>query len=159
MSTSTLLREGELAPNFSYLDSLGNPHETQDLRGGPFLVYFYPKDDTPGCTKEACGFRDNYQAFQEQGIAIIGVSPDDEKSHQKFREKFSLPFPLACDSDHRIAQAYGAWGPKKFMGREYDGVHRVSFLVSAQGQIVRVYPKVKPELHAQEILSDSIVLS
>jgi thioredoxin-dependent peroxiredoxin len=155
MACSHLLTVGEPAPSFPYRDSSGKECHTRDLLGHFYLVYFYPKDDTLGCSKEACGFRDEYQNFVDRGIGIIGVSPDDEKSHQKFRAKFNLPFFLASDATHEIARAFGAWGPKKFMGREYEGVHRVTFLISPDGSICRVYPKVKPELHAKEILFDT----
>jgi peroxiredoxin Q/BCP len=155
MSNLHLLPAGEPVPYFVYRDNRDIEHDNKDLLGQFYIVYFYPKDDTPGCTKEACGFRDNYQAFLDRGIAIIGVSPDNEASHQKFRAKFSLPFFLASDSNHEIARAFGAWGPKTFMGRAYEGVHRVTFLINPAGRICRVYPKVKPELHAQEILLDA----
>lgn len=159
MSTLSLLCEGEKAPGFSFTEADGTARNTGELLGRPYLVYFYPKDDTPGCTKEACAFRDNHPEFLARGTTVIGVSPDDEDSHDTFRRKFGLPFALASDTDHRIAKAFGAWGPKQFMGRRYEGVHRVSFLVDGTGRIGRVYPKVKPEHHAKEILRDLETLS
>lgn len=154
MSEPKLLAIGKTAPTFSYRDAGGGEHNTADLAGRPHVVYFYPKDDTPGCTREACAFRDAEEAFAARNVEIIGVSPDSDDSHDKFRRKHNLPFSLAADTDHRIAKAYGAWGPKKFMGREYEGVHRVTFLVDSAGKIAKVYPKVKPEEHPAEIAAD-----
>lgn len=145
---------GAQAPSFTFLDADGGEWKTTALAGKAFVVYFYPRDDTPGCTKEACGFRDAHADFARQGVTVIGVSPDDDDSHRKFRQKHDLPFGLAADTSHAIARAYGAWGPKKFMGREYEGVRRISFLVDSQGRIAKIYPKVKPTEHAREILAD-----
>lgn len=155
MSNLSLLNEGQPVPAFTYREADGNTRNTKDLIGSSYVVYFYPKDDTPGCTKEACGFRDQYQEFIDKNLTVIGVSPDSDDSHEKFRRKFNLPFPLASDPDHRIAKAFGAWGPKTFMGRDYEGVHRVTFLIDAGGHVSRVYPKVMPDQHAQQILQDA----
>lgn len=147
-----LLRPGQPVPDFSF-DENGKTRNTSDLRGKPFVVYFYPKDDTPGCTKEACAFRDMYPDFEKAGIPVIGVSPDDQESHERFRSKYDLPFALASDPDHSIASAFGAWGEKTRMGRTYEGVHRVTFVVDSDGKISTVYPKVDPDSHATEILA------
>jgi peroxiredoxin Q/BCP len=123
-----------------------------DFLGKPFLIYFYPKDDTPGCTTEACNFRDDFSQYQALGVDIIGISPDSIKSHQKFSEKYDLPFVLLSDQDHKVAEAYGVWGKKKLMGKEYDGVLRTTFLVGSDGKIVKVFEGVKPAQHSQEVL-------
>lgn len=120
----------------------------------PCLLYFYPKDDTPGCTKEACGLRDAWSEYQEAGLQVIGVSGDNQKSHDKFIDKYDLPFPLLPDTDLALAQAYGVYGEKKFMGRVYDGIHRISFLIGTDGIILKTYKKVKPDAHAVEVLED-----
>ncbi|MFZ2151677.1 MAG: thioredoxin-dependent thiol peroxidase [Minisyncoccia bacterium] len=149
-----LAQMGKKAPSFSLPDQNGKKHRLSEYSGKYILLYFYPKDDTPGCTKEACMLRDNFPAFKKLGITVFGVSADDEKSHKKFEEKYSLPFTLLSDADHMVAEAYGAWGLKKFMGREYDGIHRVSFLINPEGKIAKVYEKVKPEAHAEGVLAD-----
>lgn len=149
-----LAQVGKKAPKFSLPDQNGKKHRLSEYTGNYILLYFYPKDDTPGCTKEACALRDNFPAFKKLGITVFGVSADNEKSHKKFEEKYSLPFTLLSDADHTVAEAYGAWGLKKFMGREYEGVHRVSFLINGEGKIAKVYEKVKPEAHAEEVLAD-----
>jgi peroxiredoxin Q/BCP len=141
------------APEFSLKDDTGKTVSLSDFRGRPVILYFYPKDDTPGCTTEACAFRDDYSAYQEAGALILGVSPDSVKSHVKFKEKFGLPFPLLADEDHKVCELYGAWGPKKFMGREYDGVLRTTFIIDAEGNIARVFENVKPAGHSAEILA------
>lgn len=147
-----LIEKGQAAPHFNFHDAHGKEHSTSELLGQPWVVYFYPRDNTPGCTKEACGFRDRHPDFDAMGVTVIGVSPDDEKSHNKFREKYNLPFGLATDTDAKIASAYGAWGPKKFMGRSFDGIHRVTFVVGKDGRIAEVFPKVKPVEHAEEVI-------
>ena len=147
------LKPGDSAPAFSALATDGSTIRLADLKGHPVILYFYPKDDTPGCTKEACAFRDGYAAFQKKGAVILGVSADSVKSHGKFTEKFNLPFPLLADEDKSIVKAYGAWGEKSFMGRRYEGIHRVTFLIGADGRIEKVWPKVKPEEHAAEVLA------
>jgi len=129
------------------------PRRLSEYRGSPVVLYFYPKDDTPGCTKEACNFRDDYSAYQQAGVAILGVSPDNPKSHSKFKAKYELPFPLLADDGHQVCQQYGVWGPKIFMGKEYEGVLRTTFLIDASGRIARVFENVKPDQHSAEILA------
>lgn len=146
------LQVGDVAPEFSAPVSGGKSLSLAELRGKHVVLYFYPKDDTPGCTKEACGFRDGHGALVKKGAVVLGISPDSVKSHDKFVGKFGLPFPLLSDPDHRIAEAYGVWGEKVFMGRKYLGVHRVTFLVGPDGRIARIWPTVKPEVHAAEVL-------
>jgi peroxiredoxin Q/BCP len=144
--------EGIPAPDFKLPDENGEFHQLTDYHGKTVLLYFYPKDDTPGCTTEACNFRDDYSAYQEAGVVILGVSPDSSKSHTKFKSKYDLPFTLLADEDHQVCEAYGVWGPKKFKGREYEGVHRTSFLIDADGIVKKVFEKVKPAEHSAEIL-------
>jgi len=141
------------APDFELMDETGTPRRLSDYRGKPVVLYFYPKDDTPGCTKEACSFRDDYSVYEEAGVVILGVSPDSPKSHAKFKEKYNLPFTLLADEEHRVCELYGAWGRKKFMGREYDSVLRTTFLIGPDGTILRVFPDVKPEGHSKEVLA------
>jgi len=147
------IQAGIPAPDFTLLDETGAPRKLSDYRGRPVLLYFYPKDDTPGCTTEACNFRDDYSQYEQAGVTILGVSPDSPKSHTKFKEKFHLPFTLLADEGHQVADQYGVWGPKKFMGREYEGVLRTTFLIDPQGQIVRVFESVKPAEHSNEVLA------
>ena len=147
-----MLKEGTTAPAFKTTDANGETVSLKDLRGQKVVLYFYPKDDTPGCTKEACSFRDDFAKFKKRGIAVLGVSPDSEKSHKKFETKYKLPFTLLADTDHAIAESYGVWGEKKFMGRTYTGVHRTTFLIDEKGKIKKVFEKVKPEDHASEVL-------
>jgi thioredoxin-dependent peroxiredoxin len=141
------------APDFTLLDETGTPRSLADYRGKPVVLYFYPKDDTSGCTTEACSFRDDYSAYEGTGVVILGVSPDSPKSHAKFKQKYQLPFTLLADEDHQVSEAYGVWGRKKFMGREYDGVFRTTFLIDPQGKIAQVWENVKPANHSQEILA------
>jgi peroxiredoxin Q/BCP len=147
-----MLKEGSTAPAFKTTDQNGDGVSLKDLRGGKVVLYFYPKDDTPGCTKEACSFRDAFSKYKKKGITILGVSPDTEKAHQKFITKYKLPFTLLADTDHSIADAYGVYGEKKFMGRTYMGIHRTTFLIDEKGKIKKVFEKVKPEDHADEVL-------
>jgi len=147
-----MVKEGEAAPEFEARDAEGNTVRLSDLRGQKVALYFYPKDDTPGCTKEACSLRDGHSELTSRGIKVIGVSTDDEKSHRKFAEKYSLPFTLLADTDHKVADAYGVYGEKKFMGRTYDGVHRKTFLIDEQGRVRKVFDKVNVEEHADEVL-------
>jgi peroxiredoxin Q/BCP len=147
------IQAGHPAPDFELPDENGVNHRLSEYRGKPVVLYFYPKDDTPGCTKEACSFRDGYSEYKKAGVVVIGISPDTSKSHKKFIEKFTLPFTLLADNDHAICDLFGVWGRKKFMGREYDGVFRTTFLIGADGMIIRVYEKVKPEGHASEVLA------
>lgn len=148
------LEPGDLAPDFSLPDADGNLVKLSDFRGKRVVLYFYPRDNTPGCTKEACGFRDTYTEYQAQDAVILGISTDDAKSHTKFVQKFSLPFPLLSDANGQVAAAYDSYGLKKFMGKEYMGVSRKTFVISPDGKIEKVYLKVKPDQHAAEILSD-----
>ena len=147
-----ILKEKTKAPDFSLVDEKGNTVSLTDFKGKPVVLYFYPKDDTPGCTTEACSFRDDYSQYKEAGAVILGVSPDSEKSHAKFASKHQLPFTLLVDEDHKICEAYGVWGRKKFMGREYDGVFRTTFLIDKTGNIVKVFEGVKPAVHSEEVL-------
>lgn len=139
------------APTFSLPDQDGKVHSLSDYLGKKVLLYFYPKDDTPGCTTEACNFRDSYKAFKDIGLVILGISADSVTSHKKFTEKFDLPFPLLSDETHDVCEAYGVWKLKKFMGREYMGIERSSFLVDEKGYIAKIYEQVKPALHAGEV--------
>jgi len=149
-----VLSEGMKAPEFNLTDSEGNQHRLSDYEGETIVVYFYPKDDTPGCTKEACSFRDAYADFKEAGVEVIGISPDTEKSHRKFANKYDLPFTLLSDPDHQISEAYGVWGLKKYMGREYEGIYRTTFIIGPDGEIKRVFENVKPSDHSQEVLEE-----
>lgn len=144
--------ENQIAPEFELMDENGKVHRLSDYRGKTVVLYFYPKDDTPGCTTEACSFRDNYTAYTEAGAVILGVSPDSAKAHTKFIQKFQLPFTLLADVDHAVCEAYGVWGRKKFMGREYDGVFRTTFLIGPDGQVKKVFENVKPDGHSLEVL-------
>jgi len=145
----TTLTEGDTAPTFD-LESAGGRVKLDDLRGKWVVLYWYPKDDTPGCTVEACEIRDNFAMISGEA-ELFGISPDSVASHVKFRDKFELPFTLLADSDHSVSDAYGVWGPKKFMGRDYMGVDRATFIVDPQGKLARVFPKVSPAGHALEI--------
>jgi thioredoxin-dependent peroxiredoxin len=140
------------APDFTLPDANGDLHTLSNYRGSPVVLYFYPKDDTPGCITEACSFRDNYSQYGEYNAVILGVSPDPPKKHLKFKAKYGLPFILLSDVDHKVCELYGVWGRKKFMGREYDGVFRTTFLINPQGQIQHVFENVKPDGHSQEVI-------
>lgn len=140
------------APDFTLLDDTGVERRLSDYRGQPVVLYFYPKDDTPGCTTEACAFRDAYSEYTQAGVAVVGISPDKVKSHAKFKAKYQLPFTLLADENHAVCELYGVWGRKKFMGREYDGVFRTTFLIGSDGMIVKVFENVKPDGHSQEVL-------
>jgi len=147
------LKPGDPAPDFTATTQDGRTVSLSDFKGSQVILYFYPRDDTPGCTKEACAFRDEFAAFRKKGAVILGVSIDSSKSHSKFIEKYKLPFILLADDDKKIVQAYGAWGQKSFMGRKYMGTHRVTFLIGADGKIKQVWPAVKPHEHAKEVLA------
>jgi peroxiredoxin Q/BCP len=147
-----VLEAGTKAPEFELTDSQGNLRKLTDYAGQTIVVYFYPKDDTPGCTKEACSFRDSYQEFKQAGVEVIGISPDNEKSHTKFIDKYELPFVLLSDPEHEVCEAFGVWGLKKYMGREYNGVFRTTFIIGPDGVIKRVFENVKPAEHSQEVL-------
>ncbi len=140
------------APDFSLVDQMGKTHNLSDYKGKWLLLYFYPKDDTPGCTKEACSFRDLNSDFMKKGIAVLGVSKDNLNSHKKFATKYKLNFPILSDPTHQVIEAYGAWGTKKFMGKEYEGILRNSYLINPEGEIVKSYIGVDPSAHAEEVL-------
>ena len=148
-----MLKAGDKAPPFALPSNEGRIVRLADLKGKPVVLYFYPKDDTPGCTKEACSFRDAWSEIQETGAVVLGVSPDDAASHEKFRTKYRLPFPLLSDPDHAVADAYGAWGEKSMYGRKYEGILRTTFLIDGTGVVQRVFEKVRPEGHADEVLA------
>ena len=148
----TTLKPGDKAPAFNSTDQHGNSLSLDDFKGSKLVLYFYPKDDTPGCTAEACNLRDNYEGLLAKGYKIVGVSTDDEKSHIKFTEKYSLPFPLLPDTGKQIVAAYGVWGPKKFMGKSYEGIHRTTFVIDGNGIIEKVFTKVDTKNHTQQIL-------
>ncbi len=150
---------GKMAPNFTLKDQNEKVHDLKDYRGKWVLLYFYPKDNTPGCTKQACAIRDEFPAFKKLNCVVFGISTDTEKSHKKFEEKFTLPFTLLADVEKKMVQDYGVWAPKKFMGREFLGTLRTSFLINPEGKIAKVYEKVKPELHAEEVLTDLRAMS
>ncbi len=153
-----MLKIGEPAPDFSLLDQDGQTQSLKDQRGKWLLIYFYPKDDTPGCTKEACSMRDNLTSFGQLNLTVFGVSADSVKSHKKFADKFNLNFPILADEQKDMVKSYGVWMMKKFMGREYLGINRTSFLIDPQGKIAKIYEKVKPEGHAQEVAADLLEL-
>jgi peroxiredoxin Q/BCP len=145
-------RVGDEAPGFTLPSDRGDDVSLGSLRGRPVVLYFYPKDDTSGCTTQACEFRDSWAEVQARGAVVLGVSPDNIASHEKFRDKFSLPFPLLADEDHAVAEAYGAWGEKSMYGRKYQGILRTTFIIDAAGRIAHVFEKVKPKGHAAEVL-------
>lgn len=148
----THLKEGDKAPAFSGVNQKGETVSLSDYQGKKLVLYFYPKDDTPGCTAEACNLRDNYAAFQKAGYEILGVSPDSAKKHEKFISKYELPFPLLADTDQTIMKLYGVWGAKQMYGRTYDGVHRTTFIIDEKGTIEKVIAKVDTKAHAEQIL-------
>jgi peroxiredoxin Q/BCP len=156
MEKPTPLDAGKKAPSFQFTEA-GETHSLESLEQ-PCLLYFYPKDDTPGCIKEACGIRDTWSEFATAGLKVVGVSKDDERSHGKFRKKYELPFALIADTELELAYAYGVYGEKKFMGKIYNGIHRMSFLIGADGMILKTYRKVKPDSHAGEVLADFAAL-
>jgi len=148
------IASGIPAPEFEMLDDENVLRKLSDFRGRHVVLYFYPKDDTPGCTKEACNFRDDYSAYETAGVAVLGVSPDSVASHVKFKKKFQLQFPLLADEGHKVCNLYQVWGPKKFMGKEYEGVLRTTFLIDTEGNIKRVFENVRPAEHSAEILGE-----
>jgi peroxiredoxin Q/BCP len=148
-----VLNPGDTAPNFTLSESGGATRSLHDLRGKNVILFFYPKDDTPGCTKEACSFRDSYADYKGINAEILGISPDDVKSHDKFAAKFNLPFPLLADTDHQVSEAYGAWGQKSLYGRKYMGMLRTTYLIDADGKVEKVWTGVKPAGHAHEVLA------
>jgi peroxiredoxin Q/BCP len=145
--------EGELAPDFTLTSDAGEEVELSALRGRPVVLYFYPKDDTTGCTAQACGIRDAYAEFERAGAVVLGVSPDSVASHVKFRKKYDLPFTLLADPDHEVAELYGVWGENEYMGRTYMGVTRSTFVIGPDGTVEKVFPKVKPATHAEDVLA------
>lgn len=146
------LQVGEAVPSFSVSDDRGNIQQLSDYKGQKLVVFFYPKANTPGCTAEACDLRDHYKELQAAGYALLGVSADSEKKQRNFSEKYDFPFPLLADEDKQVINAFGVWGPKKFMGREYDGIHRMTFIIDENGVVERVIEKVKTKVHAAQIL-------
>jgi peroxiredoxin Q/BCP len=147
-----MVEAGSKAPGFSLPADDGQAVKLEDLRGKRVVLYFYPKDDTSGCTTEACEFRDSWKALAKTGAVVLGVSPDSVNSHIKFKQKYKLPFPLLADTDHRVAEAYGAWGEKSMYGRKYQGILRSTFIIDEAGKVARVFPRVKPKGHATEVL-------
>jgi peroxiredoxin Q/BCP len=148
-----VLREGDPAPDFTLTSDRGEAVTLSSLRGKPVVLYFYPKDDTPGCTTQACGIRDAYGEFERAGAIVLGVSPDDESSHVKFRNKYELPFTLLADDDHAVAEQYGVWGEKKYMGKSYMGINRSTFVIDADGNVKKAMRDVKPATHAGDVLA------
>lgn len=153
------LEPGDQAPEFSLPDGDGNIVTLSDFRGQRVVLYFYPRDNTPGCTKEACSFRDAYVNYQNQNVVVLGVSTDDAKSHTKFTTKHQLPFPLLTDADGSMAASYDSYGLKKFMGKEFMGIFRTTFIIGPDGNVEKIYKKVKPEAHADQVLEDLAALS
>ncbi|HMC69037.1 MAG TPA: thioredoxin-dependent thiol peroxidase [Mycobacteriales bacterium] len=148
-----MINEGDQAPDFTLQSDAGTDVTLSSLRGRPVVLYFYPRDDTPGCTTQACGIRDAYGEFERAGAVVLGVSPDDESSHVKFREKYELPFTLLADTDHAVAERYGAWGEKKFAGKSYMGVKRSTFVIGEDGTVKKAMHNVKPATHADDVLA------
>ena len=148
------LKENITAPDFTLFDENGTKHTLSEYRGKEVVLYFYPKDNTKGCTTEACSFRDDYSDYEKAGVVILGVSPDSVKSHSNFKEKYDLPFTLLADEGHKVCELYDVWGLKKFMGREYMGVFRTTYLIDKDGMVKKVYENVKPAEHSKEILAD-----
>jgi len=148
-----VVEEGAPAPDFELTSDSGDVVKLSSLRGKQVVLYFYPKDDTPGCTTQACGIRDAYGEFERAGAVVLGVSPDNEKSHVKFKKKFELPFTLLADTDHAVSEAYGVWGEKSYMGKTYMGVERSTFVIGADGNVKKVMRKVKPATHADDVLA------
>ena len=148
-----MVEEGKPAPEFELMSDAGETVRLSDLRGKPVVLYFYPKDDTPGCTKQACGIRDAWGKFQRAGAVVLGVSPDDERSHAQFREKFDLPFALLADTGHSAAEDYGVWKEKTYAGKTYMGVERSTFVIDADGNVAKELRNVKPDTHADDVLA------
>ncbi|MEM9076411.1 MAG: thioredoxin-dependent thiol peroxidase [Bacteroidota bacterium] len=148
-----MLKAGDKVPEFSAKDQDGNTINLEDYRGKKLVVFFYPRANTPGCTAEACNLRDNYSLLQEEGYELLGVSEDSQKKQANFKNKYDFPFPLLADEDHTVIESFGVWGPKKFMGKEYDGLHRTTFVIDEQGIVERVIEKVKTKDHAAQLLN------
>ena len=149
-----MVEEGKPAPDFELVSDSGETVRLSSLRGKPIILYFYPKDDTPGCTAQACGIRDDYGRFEDAGAVVLGVSPDTVKSHVKFKEKYGLPFTLLADPEHEVAEEYGVWVEKKYLGKTYWGVQRSTFIIDKDGNVARVMHKVKPDTHADQVLAE-----
>ena len=148
-----MVSEGEPAPDFTLTSDAGDEVRLSEFRGKPVVLYFYPKDDTVGCTAQACGIRDTYGDFEKAGAVVLGVSPDSVKRHAKFKEKYDLPFTLLADPEHEVAERYGVWDEKRYMGRTYMGINRTTFLISPEGVVAKLWPKVKPDTHADDLLA------
>jgi peroxiredoxin Q/BCP len=148
-----MVEEGKPAPDFALTSDSGETVKLSELRGKPVVLYFYPKDDTPGCTAQACGIRDDYGQFEERGAVVLGVSPDDESSHVKFKEKYGLPFTLLADPTHEVSDEYGVWKEKNYAGKTYMGVERSTFLIDSEGTVTKVMRRVKPDTHAGDVLA------
>jgi peroxiredoxin Q/BCP len=148
-----MVEEGKPAPDFTLTSDSGETVKLSDLRGKPVVLYFYPKDDTPGCTAQACGIRDDYGQFEKRGAVVLGVSPDDESSHVKFKEKYGLPFTLLADPTHEVSEEYGVWKEKNYAGKTYMGVERSTFLIDSEGTVTKVMRRVKPDTHADDVLA------
>lgn len=157
-SESEFPPQGSIAPDFALEDELGVERRLSEFRGRPVVLYFYPADDTPGCTREACNFRDDYSAYTEAGVVVLGISPDSVRSHAKFKSKYSLPFTLLADPGHIVCSMYGVWGEKQFMGRRFEGVLRTTFLIDRTGRVARVFEKVRPAQHSAELLAQLQIL-
>ena len=148
-----MVEEGKPAPDFELTSDTGDRVKLSDFRGQPVVLYFYPKDDTPGCTTQACGLRDEYGEFEKRGAVVLGVSPDDEASHVKFRDKYELPFTLLADPEHEVAETYGVWRERNFAGKKYMGIHRSTFVIDADGNLSKAMRGVKPDTHAEKVLA------
>jgi peroxiredoxin Q/BCP len=148
-----VIEEGQEAPDFELTSDAGERVRLSEFRGKPVVLYFYPRDDTPGCTKQACAIRDSYDDFTERGAVVLGVSPDQESSHVRFKEKHGLPFTLLADPEHEVAEQYGVWGERKYMGRTYMGIERSTFLIDEDGRVAKVMRRVKPDTHAEQVLA------
>jgi peroxiredoxin Q/BCP len=147
-----VVEEGHEAPDFELTSDAGEQVRLSQFRGKPVVLYFYPRDDTPGCTAQACGIRDSYEDFEQRGAVVLGVSPDEESSHVRFKQKYGLPFTLLADPDHDVAEKYGVWGERKYMGKTYMGVERSTFLIDEDGRVAKVMRRVKPDTHASQVL-------
>jgi peroxiredoxin Q/BCP len=148
-----VVEQGREAPDFELTSDSGDRVRLSQFRGKPVVLYFYPRDDTPGCTKQACAIRDSYDDFTERGAVVLGISPDEESSHVKFKQKHGLPFTLLADPEHEVAERYGVWGERKYMGRTYMGIERSTFLIDQEGRVAKVMRRVKPDTHAEQVLA------
>jgi thioredoxin-dependent peroxiredoxin len=148
-----VVEEGQEAPDFELTSDAGERVRLSQFRGKPVVLYFYPRDDSPGCTRQACAIRDSYDEFTDRGAVVLGVSPDEESAHVKFKQKHGLPFTLLADPEHEVAELYGVWGERKYMGRTYMGIERSTFLIDEQGRVARVMRRVKPDTHAEKVLA------